>query len=162
MENTKLSPPWVFYFDELVALFAKDPQVRVTADDSCKDIKIYVDNAEKAEALAEILPPVMKYGNIEQKITVVPANAKLENSKMKFFLAAFKDNPAVAYTTTRTDSVGTEYNYIVFAGDVVHIYNDSIQALDGKQAILYENIARDVFPYYDGIFFATAEKVGEE
>ena len=74
MSKLGLSSPWVNFYRELEALFAKDPEVKVVYDEEKNDVKLYVDNLAKADALAQLLPVERTFGNITITVTVIPAN----------------------------------------------------------------------------------------
>ena len=99
MAKTKLSPPWVIYADEMSQLFLGDSEVHVVYDNEEKEIKVYVDSASKAGALAQLLPVERVYGNVALKITVVPANGTSVPSG-NLYQAAFKGNEAFSFTKT--------------------------------------------------------------
>lgn len=75
MARLKISAPWVLFYRKIEALFKNDPEVRVIFDDeeSC-DVKLYVENAGKADALMKLLPTVKDFGNVLLTVTVIPAN----------------------------------------------------------------------------------------
>ena len=74
MAKLNLSPPWVVYYRKLSAFFREDSEVKITYDDIEQEIKLYVDNAEKAVALENLLPKEQNFGNVTLYITIVPAN----------------------------------------------------------------------------------------
>ena len=54
--KTKLSPPWVTLFNQIKALFEQDPEIKIEFINDPPTVKLYVENNEKAEALAALLP----------------------------------------------------------------------------------------------------------
>ena len=84
MTKVKVSAPWVTYYHQLQALFGQDPEINVAFDNDTRQITLYVNNTNKAEALERLLPAEKQYGNVVQKITIVPANMDKENY-MKLF-----------------------------------------------------------------------------
>ena len=74
----KLSSPWVEFYREIEALFAQDDEVKVVYEEEKNEVKLYVENARKADALAQLLPTEKTFGNVVLKITVIPANGLVE------------------------------------------------------------------------------------
>ena len=56
MAKLGLSSPWMIYYREVEALFQMDPGVRVIFDDDNRELKLYVEDGEKAYALSQLLP----------------------------------------------------------------------------------------------------------
>lgn len=67
MSNLKISSPWVNYYHEIDALFGLDPEIRVDINEGENTVTLYVDNAEKAEAIAQLLPAERAFGNVTVK-----------------------------------------------------------------------------------------------
>lgn len=149
----KLSAPWVTFYRELEALFAYDEEVKVTYDEEAVEVKIYVDNMRKADALTELLPTEKVFGNVTLKINVVPSNKVL--TKADLISEAFNGNPALAYIQ-HVDSLIGSFDYAVFEPKVVQFYNDNMQDLNGLKSTLYEDIAKDVFGEDISVFFCTS------
>jgi hypothetical protein len=78
----KLSPPWISYFNQLKALFEKDPDVKLEYDDDKHMIEIYVKGEGKAEAIVKLLPERKTFGNVNIDIIVIPSNTDLDTVKM--------------------------------------------------------------------------------
>lgn len=144
MNGLKLSSPWVTYYRQVQAMFKKDPQVHVTLDDANYAVKVYVDDQDKADAIASILDPEVDLGNIKLKIIVVPADrTAMATSNLPLFERAFKNNPALSYTTEITELF--DINYVVFANEVVQYFNDNIADPHGLTSTLYADIAYVIF-----------------
>ena len=73
MARMKLSPPWCQRYSQIAALFKYDPAVHVIFDEDNYEVKLYVDDDDKAAALTILLPEEYEFGNIKLKIQVVPA-----------------------------------------------------------------------------------------
>ena len=99
MENIKMVSPWIGYYKEIKSLFQEDYTVKVKYDDSKNTIKLYVEDEEKADALAQLLPNRKVFGNITVNIDVIPAN-KVETPRIDLFRKAFEGNGAVAFIET--------------------------------------------------------------
>ena len=102
MAKLNLSPPWVVYYRKLSAFFKEDSEVRITYDDIEQEIKLYVDNAEKAVALEKLLPKEQNFGNVTLYITIVPANQ-----------TTF-DSVKVAYSTNSSDIIHICFNFDIY------------------------------------------------
>ena len=150
MENLKLSSPWMTYVHELEALFEEDPEVKIVYDDTVCEVKLYVENAGKAEALTKLLPAKKSFGNVELNVTVIPANI-LEKTPLEVICKAFEGNPALSYVR-QVDSVIGSFNYVVFQNKVVQFFNDQLDDVHGMKSTLYQDIAKDVL---------NTEEVGE-
>jgi len=153
--NLKLSPPWVTYVSELKALFGEDPDIRIEYRDDTYEVKLFVDGADKADALSELLPAQRVYGNVVFSTTVAPANG-LETGTAGLIEKAFKGNPALSDIMCVPTPFG-EMQYVMFRKKVVQYYNDELCDPHGNVSTLYEDIARDVFGDSD-VFFCTDVK----
>ena len=158
MARLHLSAPWVIFYREVEALFSEDHEVRVIYDEMENEIKLYVDNATKANALSVLLPGEKVFGNVTLKISVVPANltGKL-NPKISLFEAAFENNKALSYIHTIDDCgfLTNSITYVVFKNKVVQFFMDDLGDINGNCSTLYQTIAKDIFGEQDGIFFCT-------
>lgn len=155
--DAKMSPPWISYWRKLVELFKGDPQVSVAyIVTTCPEVKVYVDNADKADAIAELLPSVKEFGNVTLKITVIPINVKVV-SRVNLFRRAFDGNKNVTLITDATDAdpLLSNIHYVVFKGDVVQYYDDNLGDAYGNRNTLYQDLAKDVFGETEGVFFCT-------
>lgn len=156
MKQVKLSPPWIEFYDKVEVLFEKDPEVRTEFDDETYTIKVYVDNQDKAEALAKLLPTERVFGNILVKVVVIPANKEITD-KRELLEAAFKGNEAFkGIVSTQDPFKTTDFTFVVCAKEVVQYFNDNLQELNGIHSTLYEDVAEDVFKHIDGVFYSTA------
>lgn len=142
MSQTKLSAPWITYVHEIQKMFEKDNEVRIIYDDENKEIKIFVDSEQKAEALDKILRHEKTFGNVVLKITVYPSNK--EKDILDVFNDAFFCNPVLSYTVPIESPLGT-HRFAVFNGKVVQFYNDQLDDLNGNKTTLYQEIAKDIF-----------------
>lgn len=151
--NTKLAPPWIEYVNELTALFAKDPAIKVVYDNNENEVKLYVDGQAKADALTQLLPASKEFGNVTLNITIVPAN-KLK-STVDLYRAAFEGNEAFVESWTAQGIFTNPITYIIFKKEVVQFYNDNLADAHGNKNTLYQEIAKDVFENKNGIYFCT-------
>ena len=130
-------------------------------DDERKNLRLYVDDDAKAMALHQLMPIEKTFGNVVITISIIPANkfdtmAVTNNSDA--FRALFKGNPIISDIITIDNFVSDNITYIIFEPDVVQYYDDNFQDAHGLHSTLYQEIAKEVFGYHDGIFFCT-EKV---
>lgn len=169
MAKLNLSSPWVVYYRKLSAFFKEDSEVRITYDEIEQEIKLYVDNAEKAVALEKLLPHEQNFGNVTLYITIVPAN------KTTF------DSVKVAYSTSSSDIIQICFNnkavvgikvvdgimtnriiFVIFKKEVVQYFTDNIGDYHGICSILYQDLAKEIFGNIDGVFFCTDNEINIE
>ena len=155
MGKLKLSAPWITFYHEIEAMFGEDPEIRIVFDEDNYKIKLYVDNAEKADALTQILPAEKVFGNIIVKVVVIPAN-KLKEDVLSIYEKAFKGNPVLSYVK-RVEGTIFAYpaSYVVFKNKVVQFFNDDLSDVNGYRSTLYQEIAKDIFENKNGIYFCT-------
>ena len=115
---------------------------------------LFVDGAEKADALTQLLPTEKSFGSVTVKIKVIPAN-RLGDQKAQLFQKAFEGNPALSHIDTITDVFSTPINYVVFRKEVVQFFVDDLGAMGGFRSTLYQDIAKHVFGEIPGVFFCT-------
>lgn len=154
MENIKMVSPWIGYYKEIKSLFQEDYTVKVKYDDSKNTIKLYVEDEEKADALAQLLPNRKVFGNITINIDVIPAN-KVETPKIDLFRKAFEGNGAVAYIETVDNVSSNAFHFVVFQPEIVQYYNDDLSDINGLRSTLYQDIAKEIFGEREGIYFCT-------
>lgn len=154
MENIKMVSPWIGYYKEIKSLFQEDYTVKVKYDDSKNTIKLYVEDEEKADALAQLLPNRKVFGNITVNIDVIPAN-KVETPRIDLFRKAFEGNGAVAYIETVDNVSSNAFHFVVFQPEIVQYYNDDLSDINGLRSTLYQDIAKEIFGEREGIYFCT-------
>lgn len=153
IEKTTMISPWMIYVHQLEAMFKQDPMVKVHFDEETFTVKLYVEGNTKAEALMELLPDSKKFGNVELKIRVLPAN--LGDSKVDLFYAAFEGNPALSYIKTISGVSSNEFNFVVFKKEVVQYYSDNLGDINGVNSTLYQDLAKELFGTHDGVYYCT-------
>lgn len=171
MAKLQLVSPWVNYYHEMNAFFKKDRNVTVVYDEEETEIKLYVEGAEKADALTKLIPASREFGNVTLKITIIPANCEpanyetpyrrprysvrtLANETAALFNIAFRDNPAFLFTE-RISLQTNDIIYVVFRNEVVQYYNDDLGDYHGQCSTLYQNIAADIFKPIEGVHYCT-------
>lgn len=157
-EKAGISSPWVIYANKLAALFDKDDEVAVDFDNEEKKVTVYVDNTVKADAIGQILPTEVQFGNVTVTIVVVPANSDV--SEQQLFRQAFESNPVFSGVLVGTTPMGGEVAFALFEPEVVQFFSDDIQSPYGLTTTTYESLARDVFGSKAGIGISSSV-VGE-
>lgn len=153
MGKVKLSSPWVLYYHELQAFFEKDSEVEVVFDEEETEIKLFVDNPRKADALTQLLPAEKKFGSMEVKVTVIPAN-NLKKTKFRLIQEALDGNDAVIYFDSE-DVFTNPIGYVVFDKEVVQYFTDDLSDIHGCRSTLYQDMAKEIFGNLDGVCFCT-------
>ena len=158
--RTKISPPWFTFVSELKAMFGEDPDIRIEHTNEF-EIKMYVNDVDKASALYLLMPYSRDYGNVGVVIEVIPPNGEQSSidheDYSELFKAAFKNNPVLSYVQKVEGLLGFNATYVVFKNKVVQYFNDNLCDINGNTSTLYEDIARDIFEknIESGIFFCT-------
>ena len=161
MAKLKLAAPWTTYYRQVQAMFKHDKEVRVVYDENEVVIKLFVENAAKAEALTQLLPEVITFGNVSLMITVIPANIKECQGTTKFendtdlIQAALDGNGAVAQFYPIEYIFSNKMLYVAFKKEVVQFFNDDLSDIRGMCSTLYANIANELFGRLNGVFFCT-------
>ena len=153
MENMKLSPPWITFVNEVKALFGADPEIKIVYDNETYTLKLFVDDSDKAMALAKLLPEKKDFGNVELKVIIVPANVD-DYAIDQVFNKAFEGNPVLSYTAAYDSPFG-KVSYAVFQKKVVQFFNDQMDDINGNKSMLFQDIAKDIFGSDHGIFYCT-------
>ena len=154
-EKVGISAPWTLYYRMLEAMFAEDPEVKVVMDDDEPEVKLYVENSDKANALAELLPVEKEFGNVTLKVTVLLPN---ENAPKKSSLIAkaFEGNPALKYICKAPNGeMSFAGTYVVFKNKVVQYFSDNLADIHGVTSTLYQDLAAELFGADNDIFFCT-------
>ena len=153
MENMKLSPPWITFVNEVKALFGEDPEIKIVYDNETYTLKLFVDDSDKAMALAKLLPEKKDFGNVELKVIIVPANVD-DYAIDQVFNKAFDGNPVLSYTAAYDSPFG-KVSYAVLQKKVVQFFNDQMDDINGNKSMLFQDIAKDIFGSDHGIFYCT-------
>ena len=149
--------PWIEYYEQLEMLFEEDSEVRVLYDDKDYTVKLYVTDADKADALRRVLPAKKVFGNVELKVTVIPARSAEPKYNNEPILVALMDNPIVEEIKRVSGIFSDDIIYIAFRREVVQYYNDDLGDINGNCNTLYQEIAKNVFTPQAGVFFCTTE-----
>ena len=153
MTNVKMVSPWVEYYRKVEALFKEDPSVRTIFDDENTEVKLFVTGSAKADAISQLLPSEIEFGNVTLKITVIPSNE--ERNTVALIRDAFSGNPALTDIFTVHGVMANDINYVIFRKEVVQYWNDDLSDAHGVRSTLYQNLANEVIGEKDGVFFCT-------
>lgn len=164
----KLSPPWVTYINELIALFDCDPQFAFNVDYNAPSVVIAGNNPDKNAALSLVLPTEKRFGNITLTIGIDgPISNRAFASNKELFEVLFDKNPAFAYCVAPVEEgyYFVDFTYVVFKNCVVQFFNDNLNDAHGLVSTLYQNIADEIFadssrPLH-GVYFCTDVEVGK-
>jgi hypothetical protein len=158
----KILPPWTIVIRKFEALFDGDPQIAFNTDfsGSHPTVVLACNNGDKVNALCQILPDEIKFGNVTLKVMVdgTPSN-RVFTSKVELFNTAFSGNPAFAYAVCPAEEgyqwIGT--TYVVFNNCVVQFAADNLNDCHGIISTLYETIAEELLtgPATEGVFYNT-------
>lgn len=144
----KMSPPWVTYINEMVALFDGDVEIACNVNNSASkpSITLATYNSDKAAALLKLLPSEKQFGNVTLEINVdcphIPNKAFPTYKEL--FETAFYKNPAFAYVVV-PEGYFVPFTYVVFKNCVVQFFNDNLNDPHGVISTLYQDIACDLF-----------------
>ena len=153
--NFKLASPWTAYYRKIQALFGEDPDIKIVFDEEEYTLHLLVDNAEKADALMQLLPTEVNFGNVTLKVAVIPANKDVAPSRITLLKTAFQGNPAFSFTWSADGMFSSPIHYVVFANKVVQYYNDDLGDINGNRSTLYQDIAKEIFGESEGVHFCT-------
>ena len=153
-KKLNLSAPWYIYVRELRALFGQDPEINIVFDEDNLEVKLYVEDEDKADAISILLPAVKTFGAVALKITVIPANKENLKGPKTLYDTAFKGNPVYAHSTEFQGLYNQPITYVVFKKEVVQYYSDDLGDENGVTSTLYQDIAKDVINK-DGVYFCT-------
>lgn len=149
------SPPWITYYKEMEALFGGDPEVALEYNNDDHEITLLVEDAKKADALTQLLPETKEFGNVQLKITVIPANG-FGATKADLIAAAFDGNPVLEEVRTGYDPITNAFTYVIFKNKVVQFFSDNLADANGLTSTLYQTIAGEVLGDGEGIYYCTA------
>ena len=150
MAKLNLSSPWVIMYNKINAMFKNDTEVHVIYDNN-NNVKLYVENADKAYALDRLLIHEHRFGGNILNVIVIPPNDKrpsedLENESYEIlFDVAFDGNSAYCFSQTLPPIFTNPMTYVVFKKEVVQFWTDDLSDYYGQCSTLYQNIANEIF-----------------
>lgn len=160
-----LASPWQTYFNKLKALFGQDPEVHLGFHDGNfdKQITIRVDKLEKYDAINELLPETVAFGNVIVNIIVVPANNKnhvIDRSEL--LDRAFNGNPVYDKLIIVEGGIPIlgDTKYVMFKKKVAQFFNDNLADPNGNSSYLYADLAEEIFGHVEGeaLHYSTSEE----
>lgn len=160
MAKLVMSSPWVVYYREVQELFRLDPRVHVLYFEDTNELKIFVDNDRKADAIYRLMPNEKTFGNVTLKISVIPCSgdklkscANIDNSNL--FDVAFYGNEAYSFSKVISGIFVNDIIYVVFRNTVVQYFDDDLGDIYGQCSTLYQCLAKDVFNSIDNVYYCT-------
>ena len=139
----KLSSPWCIYARKVETLFDGDREVKVEFNEEDKELKLFVDNGRKADAIAKLLPDEKTFGNVTIKISVVPANNEEDISTV--IKNAFNGNYNFSRLEETVNPFGDKIRYALFTPCVAQYYSDDISEYQGMTTTIYADLAKEIF-----------------
>lgn len=149
-ETLRLSSPWMLFYKQVYAFFAKDSEVSVLFNNEEPEIKLWVrGNDEKAAALGRFIPVTKVFGNVTLNMSVVGDDGQpvpdINCTDEEAIVKAFGKNESVSFVKTIETIFGDRKTYVVFKPEVIQYFADNINDIYGVITTLNEYIARDVF-----------------
>ena len=154
MKPLELSSPWVIYTKKIQALFGRDEEINFQYINETPELRIYVDNQRKADAISRLLPVEKVFGNETLKITVIPSDTI--GDRLSDIREAFRDNPILDHISTSETPGGGKVTYVSFKKEVVQFFNDDLSDENGYCSTLYQELAKDLFGEKGEIYFCTS------
>lgn len=154
MKNLSVSSPWITYWQEIKALFGEDPDIKLDYDELKNIITMRVTNQDKADALTELLPAEVKFGNVVLQTVIIPANTGKPN-KAELIERALRGNPNFSQIIHIADAYTNPFHYVMFAGKVAQYWGDNLGDPHGNVSTLYQELAKKIFGEGEGIFYCT-------
>lgn len=151
--KTMLAPPWVTWGKEVQALFGQDKEVKVMLDWEEMTVRLYVENAEKAEALTAMMLEKKEFGNVEVAVSIIPGN-KAGDKFRDPFRTAFNGNAMYVETVNAECPLGS-FTYVLWKAEVVQFFNDNLGDVCGNKNMLPEAVARDVLKEQNCVYHCT-------
>jgi hypothetical protein len=155
MAQFKVSPPWITHIHYIEHIFGDDPDVTVKSNEELRQVRLFVDGQDKADAIAKLIKKKIAFGDETLTIEVVPCNDETLASTVR---KAFAGNEAVSRIIDRSGSAVPFYDdrvFVLFKPEVVQFYNDNLTDFYGNENTLYHLIAREVFDAGPSVAFGT-------
>ena len=149
--------PWWIYYRQMKALFSEDSEIEVVFDPDRRNINIFVDNPDKAEALKSFIPSMVTLAGVKFFNNIIPSDKAVTPVEGSVAERAFAGNEAVVdIYLFESEFMTNSMTFITFKNVVVQYYSDNAGSLDGITSDIYENLARAIF-VADGHFYSTAK-----
>lgn len=160
--KANLEAPWYTYQKRLKALFDGDPDIVISdVDKSSEDGRYYVhitvSNHKKYNALVNLLPEVVNFGNVQLFLMLYDRENEMSSRTIEEVKNLFEGNPHINDMIEGEDATGTKHLYVLFKPEVLQFYTDNMQSYNGVTSCLAEDIATDCLEgTCAGIHFCTA------
>ena len=160
MARLNLSAPWYLFYREIEEMFKNDPEVRVIFDEDNMNIKLYVVDANKADALEQLMVKEKNVGIATVTVEIIPGNSSRERVPVvsdteDLYERALYGNPVLSYVAAVHGIYTNPITYVVFANEVVQYWADNLGDANGLISTLYQEIAKDIFVSGNGANFCT-------
>jgi hypothetical protein len=152
-KKVNISAPWWTYYRKLEALFEKDQEIHTTFQEDEKRIIFRVENLDKAEALAELLPGTVTFGNVTVTIDILSDSET--DTRAELIKKALNGNPVLSYDQAVEGVMTNPLHYFVMRNEVAQFWNDNLHDINGMESYLYEDLAREIIGEDDGVMFCT-------
>lgn len=161
--KTTLEAPWYTYQKRIKALFDGDPDIVISdvdtesSDDGRYYVHITVSNHKKYNALFNLLPEVVNFGNVRLFLILYDKENSMSNRTIDEVMDLFSDNPHVNQLIETEDATGARHLFVQFKPEVLQFYDDNTQSYDSVTSCLAEDIATECLEgTCAGIHFCTA------
>jgi hypothetical protein len=152
-KKVNVSAPWWTFYRKLEALFEKDQEIHTTFQEDEKRIIFRVENLDKAEALADLLPGTVTFGNVTVTIYIL-SDGEMD-TRAELIKKALKGNPVLSYDQAVEGVMTNPLHYFVMRNEVAQFWNDNLHDINGRESYLYEDLAREIIGEDDGVIFCT-------
>ena len=157
--DAKLSPPWYTYYRQVLNLFDKDPDLKISDLDQNSDTEytfsIESQNGEKLQAIEKLIGKTKVIGNITVTIDYRYADAQ-EETWAKTIETAFEGNPYFKEVIAERDPIlQVAFYYAVFSRDVISFWNDNLADYSGNQHYIPADLAKEVVTAKTNVNFCT-------
>lgn len=152
--NLNVSAPWYTFIRRVHAIFGEDEDIDIVYNQEDNELKLYVRDGVKADALTKLFDTEKIFGNVTTKITIIPANE--QETIADIYRKAFSGNPVVKDIIVDQNPYAPNMTYVLFEDTPIQYFNDRLDHPAGVETILFEDAARDVFEgHCDGVYFGT-------
>lgn len=160
--NFHISPPWVTFANKMKALFENDDDIAVNdIEDNSGNLTLMIEvkNHSKFNALEQLLPETVKFGNVTLFIEVYDEANDDKLDYFALFNTLFSGNSSVQKIAKLEDHTGAQHVFVVFHPEVKQFFDDNMFDYNGFWSGLNQDIAKEVFEdaANAGVHFCTGE-----
>ena len=157
-----VSPPWVTFANKMKALFENDDDIIVNdIEDNSGNLTLMIEvkNHSKFNALEQLLPETVKFGNVTLFIEVYDEANDDKLDYFALFNALFSGNSSIQKIAKLKDHTGAQHVFVVFNPEVKQFFDDNMFDYNGFWSGLNQDIAKEVFEdaANAGVHFCTGE-----